>query len=65
MCVCVCVCVCVCTQYDEYQDARVPNPADLATEDPPLPFVMGDQRLLNPAVLVGEPLERMFEGKSV
>lgn len=33
----------------------------LATEDPPLPWLMGDVRILNPAIIVGRPLDKLLD----
>ncbi|KAL6753727.1 vitamin B6 photo-protection and homoeostasis-domain-containing protein [Haematococcus lacustris] len=50
--------------FDEFLDPLVPSPAELASEDPPLPFLMGDQRILNPAIIVGAGLDSLLEGAS-
>eukprot|EP00197_Chlamydomonas_leiostraca_P012062 CAMPEP_0202863288 /NCGR_PEP_ID=MMETSP1391-20130828/3979_1 /ASSEMBLY_ACC=CAM_ASM_000867 /TAXON_ID=1034604 /ORGANISM="Chlamydomonas leiostraca, Strain SAG 11-49" /LENGTH=789 /DNA_ID=CAMNT_0049542905 /DNA_START=6 /DNA_END=2372 /DNA_ORIENTATION=- len=47
--------------YDEYLDPQVPSPVELAAEDPPLPWLLGDARVLNPALIVGG-LERVLDG---
>jgi hypothetical protein len=43
---------------------QLPTPPELAAEDPPLPFFLGDQRVLNPAIIIGSDLGRVLEGSS-
>lgn len=45
---------------DESTCARdLPTPLELAEQDPPLPWFMGDQRILNPDIRVGTSFDRM------
>jgi hypothetical protein len=44
--------------------SQLPTPPELAAEDPPLPFFLGDQRVLNPAIIIGSDLGRVLEGSS-
>jgi hypothetical protein len=50
---------------DEAACAReLPTPLELAALDPPLPWFMGDQRILNPDIRVGSPLEAVVGGNA-
>lgn len=41
---------------------QVPGPAALAAEDPPLPWLLGDPRLLDPAIIVGG-MDKLLDGE--
>eukprot|EP00877_Chromochloris_zofingiensis_P009142 jgi/Chrzof1/4481/Cz14g14240.t1 len=43
-------------------DLELPTPLELAEQDPPLPWFMGDQRILNPDIRVGSNLEKLVAG---
>ncbi|MEW5306639.1 MAG: hypothetical protein WDW36_009093 [Sanguina aurantia] len=43
--------------YDDSLEAQVPTPKELAAVDPPLPRLMGDVRLVDPALHVGTDIE--------
>jgi hypothetical protein len=38
------------------------TPVQLAQDDPPLPWLMGDQRILNPRICVGASIEKVVDG---
>lgn len=38
---------------------ELPSPYQLAYQDPPLPWLMGDQRILNPSIEVGTNIEKV------
>ena len=48
---------------DDTCDADLPGPAALAEQDPPLPWFMGDQRILNPDIRVGTQLDHFVAGE--
>lgn len=41
-------------------ELELPDPLELASIDPPLPWLAGDQRILNPAIRVGTPLDKLL-----
>jgi len=44
-------------------EANLPTPLELAGDDPPLPWFMGDQRILNPDIRVGSQMDKLLGGK--
>jgi hypothetical protein len=47
---------------DDSCELGLPSPQELAAVDPPLPWLMGDQRILNPAIRVGTALDALVGG---
>ncbi|KAF6259213.1 vitamin B6 photo-protection and homoeostasis-domain-containing protein [Scenedesmus sp. NREL 46B-D3] len=48
---------------DDTCELELPSPLDLAHQDPPLPWVTADRRILNPAIHVGTQLDKLMQGQ--
>ncbi|WIA40997.1 hypothetical protein OEZ86_004639 [Tetradesmus obliquus] len=48
---------------DDTCELELPSPLDLAHQDPPLPWVTADRRILNPAIHVGTQLDKLVQGQ--
>lgn len=45
-------------------DLDLPTPLQLADADPPMPWLLGDRRVLNPPIWVGTPLQELVAGNA-